>query len=67
MVLGFCRCNQCGKEFFYWNTYFKCKECGGHEYTKTTWEEDLSREKRTGTDGSANATDIFSIDDISGS
>lgn len=67
LVLGFCKCKNCGKEFFCWNTYFKCKECGGYEYEKKAWDEDLRGSQGIGENGSTDIADIFPVDDIFGS
>ena len=32
LSLGFCRCLKCGYDHFYWQGYFKCKNCGSTEY-----------------------------------
>lgn len=43
IVLGFCRCKKCGKEYFVWNSYFICKYCGGKEYEDDSLKDDLIR------------------------
>lgn len=45
LVLGFCRCDSCGYEKFYYNTHFRCANCGGYKYTHPNWEEELLNEK----------------------
>lgn len=57
LVVGFCRCKNCGAEKFCWNTYFKCKECGSNEY-ETTGEKDIWK-KRFGTDDPDLVADIL--------
>ena len=34
LVIGFCRCANCGWTEFNWHTYFKCPNCGGTKYVK---------------------------------
>ena len=65
LVLGFCKCKNCGFEKFYWNTYFKCAECGSNEYEKA--KEDYLEQEISGKNSASDATDILSVDDLFGS
>lgn len=47
LILGFCKCNKCGFEKYYWNTYFVCQECGAKgegSYEKTGYSEELRKQ-----------------------
>lgn len=35
LVLGFCKCENCGFERFVWQTYFICPKCGCRKYKQT--------------------------------
>lgn len=48
LVLGFCKCKNCGFEKYYWNTYFVCAECGAKgekSYERTGYREILRKEE----------------------
>ena len=46
LILGFCECDNCGKEYFVWNTFFRCKKCGSRKFHNTSlpkemrWDDD---------------------------
>ena len=47
LVIGFCKCANCGwtDNKFNWHTYFKCPECGGREYVKENFWGELEPEE----------------------
>ena len=48
LILGFCKCKECGAEYFVWNSYFCCKYCGSKKYENTSlkYDEEVSEDER---------------------